>query len=69
MSDDRPDFDRMTELVRQLEDICREAEDIRARLRAETERVSIWPDRRRPDRFGAHDVTSPSRRQTDPPKN
>jgi hypothetical protein len=69
MSDDRPDFDRMTDLVRQLEEICREAEDIRMRLRAETERASIWPDRRRPDPFAANDVTSPSRRQTDPPKN
>jgi hypothetical protein len=46
-----PDFDRIAELARRLDEIRREAEEIRARIDSSRGDVPPWPDRRRESRM------------------
>ena len=41
---DPPDIDRINDLTRRLDDICREAQSIRAEIKAMALEVPSWPD-------------------------
>jgi hypothetical protein len=38
-----PDFDRIAELAKRLDEICREAEHLRAQIESNTHEPPIWP--------------------------
>jgi hypothetical protein len=46
-----PDFERIAELARRLDEICREAEEIRTRIESHQRDPAPWPDRRRAPRL------------------
>ena len=52
-----PDLDRINELTRRLEDMCREAQRIREQIRNLSSQQPIWPDSRHASRLN----TEPSR--------
>jgi len=42
-----PDFDRIAELNKRLDEMCREAEEIRAKIVSTRKGPVAWPDRER----------------------
>jgi uncharacterized protein Yka (UPF0111/DUF47 family) len=46
-----PDFERIAELNKRLDEICREAEEIRAKIESARRDPALWPDRRRESRM------------------
>jgi hypothetical protein len=46
-----PDFDRIAELNKRLDEICREAEEIRAKIESARQDGPLWPERRHGSRM------------------
>lgn len=47
----REDLDRLAELANRLEEMCREAENLRDRVRDMAQQPPFWPERRRASRL------------------
>ena len=61
-----PDFDRIAELARRLDEIRREAEEIRARIDSNRHEVPPWPDRRRESRMFEQEESGDVPRKPEP---
>jgi hypothetical protein len=57
-----PNFDRIAELNRRLDEMCREAEEIRARIASARHDLAMWPERRHESRmFAEEEMPAPSK--------
>jgi hypothetical protein len=61
-----PDFDRIAELNKRLDDICREAEEIRAKITAARTDAAMWPDRRHETRMFNEEASATPPRKPQP---
>jgi hypothetical protein len=58
-----PDFDRIAELNKRLDEMCREAEEIRARIASARHSTPLWPDGRHESRMFDEKESRASRRK------
>ncbi len=62
-----PDFDRIAELAKRLDEICREAEHLRTQIEAGTHEPIIWPiDARGSRMFQEEKSSAHSSKKIDP---
>jgi hypothetical protein len=58
-----PDFDKIAALTKQLDEMCRQAEQIRAKIESTRHDTPPWPDRRRESRtFEQRESGGPARK-------
>jgi uncharacterized protein Yka (UPF0111/DUF47 family) len=61
-----PDFDRIARLNKRLDEICREAEEIREKIQSARHDGALWPDRRRESRMFVEEESSSLPRKPEP---